>query len=461
MEHSVIRIATAVGIALLALAMLGIGPLSSASAPLSPPPVAEGREGVGPVCFWSEQGPVCVERPIELGADGLDPGGLLAALLAGPTAEERTQSLWSAIPEHTTLEGWKVWPDGTVVVRLGVPLDALRTLDHGMFEAIVQQIGWTLDPLGWQDLRVQTWDPIAEEFVPLATFLPQAPAPRKDTVLSGEETPSLSATQGGQPPAPGQGQPQGALSGKTVYVSAGHGWQWNGYAWRTQRPPYPNSPYEGPIIEDHNNAEAVNQYLLEYLWNAGAQVWPVRERDMNGVTVVVDNDDPGQDAGYFETGTWTTTSGTGYAGTDYHQAATVTGTPTATSPSHCTRFSPGSSIAVPTPPEDNVPVINRRGQGNGLSTLALAASSRPPLRTTIVTHTSVEAPAVLGPWVAPLGKPTAGSGDCVRSLAERSGAAIRTSARRRPSATSARPGSHSASARRSDRICRICRRDRS
>ncbi len=79
----------------------------------------------------------------------------------------------------------------------------------------------------------------------------------------------------GQSPIEVTGRPQGGLSGKTVYVSAGHGWQWNGYAWRTQRPPYPDAStgYSGPIIEDHNNAEVVNQYLLRYLWNAGADMY--------------------------------------------------------------------------------------------------------------------------------------------------------------------------------------------
>jgi hypothetical protein len=215
-----------------------------------------------------------------------------------------------------------------------VPPGSLRSLTHDAFEAIVEQIGSTLEPLNWRDLRIQTWDPLVEQFVPLAAFLPQIPPPRKETVLDGEESLSLSPTYVGHPPAPGQGQPQGALSGRTVYVSAGHGWQWNDYVsnWRTQRPPYPNPPYVGPIIEDHNNAEAVIQYLLQYLWNAGAQVWPVRERDMNAAEVVVDNDAPAPGTGYLETGAWVTTTyaGTGYAGTDYRYTMTVTDTPTAT-----------------------------------------------------------------------------------------------------------------------------------
>ncbi len=276
-----------------------------------------------PICFWSAQGPVCVQRPVKTLTDGLN---LLTELLTGPTADERAQGLWSAIPEGTTLEKVDVSPDLTVLVRLDVPEDALQTLSHESFEGIVQQIGWTLEPLGWRDLRIYTRDPDSGEFVPLADFLPPIPAPRKATVLSGEEIFSQSTNL--------EGQPQGALSGKTVYISAGHGWEWNTNVnnWRTQRPPYPSSPYVDPIIEDHNNAEAVNQYLLQYLRNAGAQVWPVRERDMNEAEVVVDNDSPAPGTGYSETGIWATASptGTGYAGTDYRYTTTVTGTPTAT-----------------------------------------------------------------------------------------------------------------------------------
>ncbi len=288
-----------------------------------------------PVCLWSAQGPVCVERGRGASAGDFDAERALSALIDGPTGAEQARGLWSAIPPGATLDGVMVGREDTVTVRLDVPPGALTGLDHERFEQIVRQIGATLEPLAWRDLRLETWDADFGAFVPLADFLPPIPDPRKETVLSGEEangpTDAASAAiqHAGQPPAPGQGQPAGALSGKTVYVSAGHGWQWSSStgAWRTQRPPYPYPPYEGPIIEDHNNAEAVNQYLLHYLWNAGAQVWPVRERDMNGVEVVVDNDAPGPGAGYFETGDWETApyTGTGYANTDYRRTETVTG----------------------------------------------------------------------------------------------------------------------------------------
>jgi hypothetical protein len=260
---------------------------------------------------------------------------LLAALLAGPTEEERERGIWSAIPEGTALEALDTGDGCTVVVRLEMEPEALRAIDHESFEIIVHQVGWTLTPLEWCDLRIQVRDPSTGTFVSLADFLPEISVPHKEVGPPADEG-ALAPAHVGQPPAFGQGQPRGALTGKTVYISAGHGWEWEYdgrcacYRWKTQRPPYPNSPYVGPIIEDHNNAEAVNQYLLQYLWNAGAMVWPVRERDMNEAEVIVDNDAPGPGTGYFETGAWTTVEDSGYEGGDYRQAETVAGPPIAT-----------------------------------------------------------------------------------------------------------------------------------
>jgi N-acetylmuramoyl-L-alanine amidase len=280
------------------------------------------------VCFWSDQGPVCVERSVAEESGG----ALMLALLAGPTIEEQAQGLWSAIPAGTTLDRVEVGSDGTVVVYLRALQEALGDLDHGTFEIVVRQVGGTLEPLRWRDLRIWAWDARKGAFVPLASFLPEIPSLRKRAAPDGKG--DLDGVPGyvGQPPSAGQGQPQGSLSGKTVYVSAGHGWEWTGSTWRTQRPPYPAGGYVGPIIEDHNNAEAVNQYLLQYLWNAGATVIPVRERDLNGAEAIVDNDSPAPGTGYAETGVWTTTSsiGMGYASTDYRWTGTVTGTATAT-----------------------------------------------------------------------------------------------------------------------------------
>ncbi|MFH1530761.1 MAG: N-acetylmuramoyl-L-alanine amidase [Pseudomonadota bacterium] len=85
--------------------------------------------------------------------------------------------------------------------------------------------------------------------------------------------------------APGKGT--GGLTGKHVYVSQGHGWTWSDVLgrWATQR------GNTWGIVEDFVNAEGINQYLLRYLENAGATVWPVRERDLRREMVIVDDGD--------------------------------------------------------------------------------------------------------------------------------------------------------------------------
>lgn len=80
----------------------------------------------------------------------------------------------------------------------------------------------------------------------------------------------------------GEAQPVGALSGATIFLSAGHGWMLDDAGnWITQR----NNSHG--VLEDHSNAETVNQYLLPLLWNAGANVITVRERDMQTNQLIV------------------------------------------------------------------------------------------------------------------------------------------------------------------------------
>lgn len=81
---------------------------------------------------------------------------------------------------------------------------------------------------------------------------------------------------------------EGALSGKTIYVSPGHGWTWiaGGGYWTTQRGNTHN------LVEDLISVEAVDEYLIGYLRNMGAHVVPLREADTNPNLVLVDDADP-------------------------------------------------------------------------------------------------------------------------------------------------------------------------
>ncbi len=78
--------------------------------------------------------------------------------------------------------------------------------------------------------------------------------------------------------------PAGTLRGKTIYLSAGHGWNYAASAWRTQR----GNTHD--LVEDFITAEAVDQYLIPYLQAMGAYVVPIRESDLNPNMIVVDDD---------------------------------------------------------------------------------------------------------------------------------------------------------------------------
>ena len=109
-------------------------------------------------------------------------------------------------------------------------------------------------------------------------------------------------------------QAKGQLKGKTVWLSAGHGWIYDSRfkAFRTQR------HNTHGLVEDFSNIEAVNYHLLKYLYNAGANVWTVRERDMNTHEVIVDNDQ-GAPA-YRESGRWATSKTKGRNDKTYRYA---------------------------------------------------------------------------------------------------------------------------------------------
>ncbi|MCO4744673.1 MAG: N-acetylmuramoyl-L-alanine amidase [Proteobacteria bacterium] len=90
------------------------------------------------------------------------------------------------------------------------------------------------------------------------------------------------------------GESQGQLSGKAVYLSQCHGWIYYETLGRfsTQR----GNLFD--TVEDFHNPEGANQFLTAYLQNAGAQVFTVKERDLNPNSAIADNDGEG----YSETG---------------------------------------------------------------------------------------------------------------------------------------------------------------
>ncbi|WP_028788006.1 N-acetylmuramoyl-L-alanine amidase [Terrimonas ferruginea] len=113
----------------------------------------------------------------------------------------------------------------------------------------------------------------------------------------------------------------GSLTGKTVWLSPGHGWYNAGSGFTTQR----GTTFQ--LVEDFITAESIDYYLQHYLTNAGAKVWSVRERDVNPREVIVDNDQGAPH--YTETGTWTDGTIAGYGGTYRTAMASPAATSTA------------------------------------------------------------------------------------------------------------------------------------
>lgn len=289
------------------------------------------------IYYYLDGQTVAVERDGSLDADPqTNAATLLRALLQGPTQTEEANSLSSALPEGANLAAVRI-SGKEVTVDLILPSDFVMDLEPARCDAVVDQIVKTVHALGLHTVHVRAKDGLGQ-FSPLSSFLPsiqvpQPTPPANDDPLpnlwgDAKAVPSRTTVFTGQPPVAAQEKPQGALTGTTVWLSAGHGWYWSDVlsSWRTQRP----NCYG--IIEDFSNAEAVNHYLARYLWNAGADVWLVRERSMTEVEVIVDND--GGAPGYQETGVWTTSSTPGYqdgtyrwANTNSSTSATATWTP--------------------------------------------------------------------------------------------------------------------------------------
>jgi N-acetylmuramoyl-L-alanine amidase len=216
--------------------------------------------------------------------------------------------------------------DGLVVLKMTMSREFLdHQFNDEVMEHIIDSSGDVLQMMEAPPkfrVRVRYADDVSAPFLPLEDYLPAS-----SPVISKPEAPELEVSSRSskmQYPHRGNGQPNGPLDGKSVFLSAGHGWYLDG-SWKTQR------GLGNKMIEDHGNADFVNVYVAPYLWNAGAGVYTVRERDRNPNMVIVDNGG----TGYTETGSWNSASSGGYNDGSYRYTSTTTGAPTATA-----RFTP-------------------------------------------------------------------------------------------------------------------------
>jgi hypothetical protein len=84
--------------------------------------------------------------------------------------------------------------------------------------------------------------------------------------------------------APVGRQPSGALSGRLVFTSGGHGWTHDTSTslWYTQR------PLLFGMVEDFGNLDQIN-YFADYCFRAGATVVPFRPLGLQPVERILDN----------------------------------------------------------------------------------------------------------------------------------------------------------------------------
>src|SRR5688572_31222873 len=83
------------------------------------------------------------------------------------------------------------------------------------------------------------------------------------------------------------GQPSGALSGRIVFTSGGHGWTYDNSAdkWFTQRGD------SNDVVEDYGNLDQMNLFAA-YCFNAGATVVAFRPIGYQPNEMVIDNTSP-------------------------------------------------------------------------------------------------------------------------------------------------------------------------
>ncbi len=154
-------------------------------------------------------------------------------------------------------------------------------------------------------IRFFFFDYQAEEFQDIRVLMPDQQFDNEESKERRRHDPRVQHAS-----SYGQGRPDGALSGKSVVINAGHGFHDHlSWGWILQRPlRYFN-------YEDFHNPEFLNQFAIPYFYNAGASVWSVRELDLNENMVIVDVEDGTNypDNGiYQEEGNWSDSSGAGF-----------------------------------------------------------------------------------------------------------------------------------------------------
>ena len=233
-------------------------------------------------------------------------------VIAGPNEEEKSKGIKSVFPEGTILNKVAIEKKESgdfVDIFIDFPEEYISNPSNieGNFDWFSGSIIKSLQNLPINSFKILAHDPKSKTYLPLDNFLPF------DNYGGPDKTPDLSSPSGtvksekNQYPAIGNGRPTGALSGKAVYLNPGHGYYWHEtLSWTVQRGFVQNN------VEDFSNVDLINQYLAAYCYNAGADVFSVRELDFNTNMVIADNDDGSPN--YVESGSdWFDSSLDGFA----------------------------------------------------------------------------------------------------------------------------------------------------
>ncbi|MFK8010984.1 MAG: N-acetylmuramoyl-L-alanine amidase [Marinicellaceae bacterium] len=184
------------------------------------------------------------------------------------------------LPTGSSIKSVKLYNDEIVII-LDLPQAFLNSsINEALLEKLSRILHINLDQISPISKKVHFAVEINGQQIALSNLLQTSKVPIKE----GNYENQLKHKEPKK-----NGQINYPLFDKVLFISQAHGWiDYNSAAeWETQR------GITHDIVEDFVNAEAINQYLLEYLTNAGAKVFTLRERDMNTNMVIVDDQDGG------------------------------------------------------------------------------------------------------------------------------------------------------------------------
>lgn len=215
------------------------------------------------------------------------------------------------LPPSTKVE--KVIPDGTsLTIQLILPIQFLKSdFDAEVYEEMVELFSTAFYDFNFQKIELLALDENGK-FIAIGEFLQEHQWETMTLALNEDPAPALRGayTRKGDD-LTNDVRSHGMLEEKTIWLSAGHGWKYD-----ERRKTYKTQRHNSHgLVEDFTTAETINYYLLKYLKQAGANVWTVRERDMNVQEIIVDNDQ-GKPF-YRESGQWKTSRSKGFQGKSY------------------------------------------------------------------------------------------------------------------------------------------------